>query len=90
MHQTETLSHAETINIITRFYEDCVRFWTKEKECCAHHYKEPIDITQMALCDIARLNRNPYVPNGQPLDKAAQQTWLDQHGYTAIHKGETT
>lgn len=92
MNQTDALSHTDTVSILTRFYDDCVRFWEKEKQCCAHHYEEPIDVTQMALRDIDRLNHNPYVPNGKPLDKTAQHEWLAQHGYKkpiTNHKGGT-
>lgn len=80
--QTETtLTNAETKERLTSFFEDCKGFWTREKANNAKMYTEEINVTEMALKDIASLNNDPYSPRGKALDKDAQAEWLASQGY---------
>ena len=55
-------TYQETATICEKFYNECLRFWKREK----HDQSE-----KMALADVARLERDPFSPNGNELDRTA-------------------
>lgn len=81
MSNKTVLSIERTNAILDSFFQSCKKFWDNEKQKYSHNYKEEIDVTQNALQDIAKLNHNPFSPNGNPLNKEAQSAWLTKNGY---------
>lgn len=50
-------TYEETILIVERFYNECLRFWKGDKD--------------NALADVALLKHDPNIPNGDMLNREA-------------------
>lgn len=55
-------TYQQTTTICEKFYSECLNFWKREK------HDEP---EKMALTDVARLERDPFSPSGDELDRTA-------------------
>lgn len=58
------MTREEQLDILENFFNECVRFWERELNVSSKESKEPL---LRALEEIPTVN--PYVPNGEKLDK---------------------
>ena len=58
--------------ILEEHYQQCVAFWKREKH-------SEVSANAMALIDIVRTKRNPFVPKGEPLDLEVRKTIVEKH-----------
>lgn len=72
LQNENTLSFEESKKRIVKFYEDCERFWTKEKENFSHNYTEEINVKRNALQEIVNLRNDPFSPKGKKIDPTAK------------------
>lgn len=59
------MNYNETLETLTDFYRDCVRFWMREGKSIDN-----------ALRDVENITTNPYSPNGELLDVEAKNDFI--------------
>ncbi|WP_144460404.1 hypothetical protein [Siminovitchia fortis] len=64
----------KTWEIMTSFYNDCLKFWRKEQEKYGNVSNE--EVQKLALRDVSVITTNPYSPNGEKLDEKTQEKWI--------------
>ena len=62
----------DTRQVLDSFYEECVKFWDKEKERGFSSNKNP---KELALQDVEFITKNP---NGELLDETTKQNWMNE------------
>lgn len=65
----------ETRQVLDSFYEDCIKFWDKEKE---RGFNSNKNSKELALQDVEFITSNPNDPNGELLDEITKQNWMDE------------
>ena len=63
------LTEKETEQALEMFFNDCLRFWTREG------YDERTAF-EMALDDVKRVKNDPFMPRGKRVDEAAKQKFI--------------
>ena len=63
------LGARETEQVLEMFFNDCLRFWTREG------YDERAAF-EMALDDVRAVKNDPFVPRGKKVDEDAKQKFI--------------
>lgn len=61
---SKTLSAKETQKVLDEHYEECLKFWKREKE-----NGQDVEPEKMAYVDVKTLNNDPREPKGALLDE---------------------
>lgn len=72
----KVLTANETRIVLEEFYESCIRFWKREKECNSENYDFEINVEKQALKDVKGISTNPFSPNGGKLDTSIKTLFL--------------
>jgi len=62
--QVKQLSERETLDVIEKFYHECLNFWKSEKA---------------ALKSVQGLTYNPYSVDGETLRQSTLKRWIKEH-----------
>lgn len=64
-----TLTYDKTIEALTRFHDDCIKYWQSE----GHTFEESVILARK---DVQNAKNDPFEPKGRPLNMEAKNEFL--------------